>query len=160
MCTDPDYPRKAVPRPAAASAYPRWRLGGLSAYQAAISGAIAASFPVPADPSGLREVLNDMATAYREIGSVTAALAEAVSRFAGYRSAIPSHTGLHAEFEAIAATVATGEISPSDATHLIEAIAKSTISQACDSVARVRPLAAARVAVRKGQHNAAKAGIP
>lgn len=157
MCADPHYPGgQSVSRPTSPSGYPRWRLGGLGAYQAAISGPITASFPVPADPSGLRDVLTEMSLAYRRIGSVTAALAKAVSGFAGYRAAIPSHTGCQAELEVIAADVATGRLSPSHAVTLIEAIADSTISQAYQSVAQVRPVAAARVAVQKPRHHASK----
>jgi hypothetical protein len=161
MCTDPDYPRATVARATSSTgARQRWRLGGLGSYQAAISGAITASFPVPVDPSGLRLVLAEMTRAYKHIGSVTAALADAVSQFAGYRSAIPSHTGLTMEFEEIAVGVAGGELSPEDGSQLVESAASSLASDAYISVARIRPLAAARVSVRKAQLTTRKAETP
>jgi hypothetical protein len=150
MCTDPDYPRVARAT-SSTRAHHRWRIGGLGSYQAAISGAITASFPVPVDPSGLRRVLAEMTRAYHHIRSVTAELADAVSQFAGYRSAIPSHTGLHMEFEAIAAAVASGESSPEEGSRLVESATESCTSQAYLSVARIRPMAAARVSARKGE---------
>jgi hypothetical protein len=161
MCTDPNYPGSVAPRATSSQGvHPRWRLGGLAAYQAAISGAITASFPVPVDPSGLREVLADMTRAYLHIGSVTAELADAVSQFAGYRSAIPSHTGLNMEFEAIAAGVASGEVSPAEGSLLVESAARSITSDAYFSVARIRPLAAARVSARKAHSAAREANTP
>jgi hypothetical protein len=108
----------------------------------------------------LRDVLAQMAQAHRQIGSVTAALAEAVSGFAGYRAAIPSHSGLLTQFEEIATSVATGQLSPSDAVPLIDAMAESRISQAYRSVARIRPVAAARVAVQRPRHNASETQTP
>jgi CRISPR-associated protein Cse1 (CRISPR_cse1) len=161
MCTDPNYP--AANAPVATSVqgiHQRWRLGGLGAYQSAISGAITGSFPVPVDRTGLREVLAEMTRAYLHIGSVTAELADAVSRFAGYRSAIPSRTGLNMEFEAVAAGVASGEISPADGSRLVESTARSVTSHAYLSVARIRPLAAARVSARKAHSTAREGNTP
>lgn len=157
MCTDSNYPRAAaLSEMSPVGAPQRWRLGGLGAYQAAISGAVTASFPVPVDQSGLAEVLVDMTRAYQHMGSVTAALAEAVSRFAGYRSAIPSHTGLNMEFEAIAAAVSTGEVSSADGSRLVASIAESVMKSAFLTVARVRPMAAARVSARRSNSSAAE----
>jgi hypothetical protein len=161
MCADPDYPRAAsacATLPTAAR--PRWRLGGLGAYQAAISGAVTASLPVPVDPPGLAEVLAQMTRAYQHIGSVTAELGDAVSRFAGYRSAIPTHTGLQMEFEAIASGVASGDISVADASRLVASTARSIAERAYLSVARIRPMAAARVSTRKADSAAREAKSP
>jgi CRISPR-associated protein Cse1 (CRISPR_cse1) len=156
MCADPDYPRAAVPgATSSAGARRRWRLGGIGAYQAAISGAVTACFPVPMDPLGLAEVLADMTRAYQRIGSVTAELADAISPFAGYRSVIPTHTGLSVEFEAIAARVASGEISAANGSQLVASTAESVTKSAYLSVARIRPIAAARVAAHKA-HSAAR----
>lgn len=158
MCTDPDYPRADFPSAtSAAGTRRRWHLGGLGAYQAAISGAVTASFPVPVDPLGLGDVLAAMTRAYQHIGSVTAELADAISRFAGYRSAIPTHTGLNMEFEAIATSVARGDISAAVGSRLVAATAESIAESAYLSVARIRPTAAARVAARKS-YSAAREG--
>jgi hypothetical protein len=161
MCTDPDYPR-AIPTGinSPAGTWQRWRLGGLGAYQAAISGAVTAAFPVPVDPSGLAEVLADMTRAYQEIGSVTAELANAICRFPGYRSAIPSHTGLRMEFEEIAADVASGHMSAAEGSRLVAFAAERITDSAYLSVGRIRPMAAARVAARQALSSAREEDSP
>ena len=93
-------------------------------------------------------------SAVKVMSPALAPTADAISRFAGYRSAIPTHTGLHMEFEAIAAGVARGEISATEGSQLVASTTDSVTRRAYVSVARIRPRAAARVLARKPRFKA------
>lgn len=150
MCTDPAHPVPRVNRDGPpGSVLPRWRLSGLSAFQAAIAGTVSASFPIPVDPTALGLVIAEMGRARRRLAGVDASLAAAVSSTVERRPALVRRPNLQSEFETIAVDVATGDLSPENAIGLVEGIVVSATAQAYAHVARVRPLAAARVAARR-----------
>jgi hypothetical protein len=150
MCADPEYPGTVpIRRTQSRAPFPRWRLGGLGAFQAAISGPVTASFPVPIDPSAVRHVLAEMSGVYRQLAGLNASLANAVSGLDDVRPPIVSPVGLRSEFEAILVDVASGVLASEEAVELVAAIGDSITSRAYSNLARIRPLAAARVAVRR-----------
>ncbi len=150
LCADPNNPAASW-QPAASAAGARWRLTGLGSYQSAISGPLTGSFPAPRDPAALAAFLDALTAAATRIASTAGSLAHGVTDADGYTPAIPGTTGLEATAAPLAAAVAAGQISSDDAAQKIDAAAAAITTRAYAAVARVRPLAAGRIAARKDQ---------
>ncbi len=159
MCADPDNPAAPWQAPAAEIGG-RWRLGGLGSYQSAISGALTGSFPAPREPAVLGAFLDDLTAAHQQISSAGGSMMRAISDIDGYRAAIPGHTGLAARAEPLAEQLAVGQIELEEARTRLTAVTDELLARAYAAVARVRPLAAGRVAARKAAANSRKTQSP
>lgn len=150
MCADPDNPAAAW-QPVAADLGARWRLSGVDSFQGGYAGPVAGSFPAPHNPGEVAAFLTRLAEAHAEIGSAAGSMAHAVSGIDGYLPAIPTHTGLTATAEPLAADLATGTITLDEAREHLDAAAAQRTTLAYQSVARVRPRAAGRTLAIKTQ---------